>query len=329
MAPGVGMPERKPATMKNNTIVTASDLNYAWGVWLLAASIRKAGMDEPILVGTFNWSDAWLEDIRKIPGLATVPLPIEDRRSVTCSKPEIMLRAETDFATWVDCDGIFSGNCSDRLVGGEREMNIRLRTPSEVAALYRKERFPGDDPEEVPSNILDVWRRDVGEREEPRRRCGCSAALIGVHRSARPFLEHWRNQMRKVLPADVGVVDAGNFAYFQTDEAVLNSLMIFAFDVPEVVREYRADRLPEPHFIHFGYNPKPWSMWTSGALRDYETTLELIDWAAAQGYAPRAALPYTFRRRHEALCRRLAPLAPQVHRARRLKQRLLGKFRFR
>jgi len=49
--------------MKNNTIVAASDMNYRWGVWLLIASIRKAGMDEPILIGTFNWTDEWIEDI--------------------------------------------------------------------------------------------------------------------------------------------------------------------------------------------------------------------------------------------------------------------------
>ena len=32
--------------MKNNTVVTAGDINYLWGIFLLIASMRKNGMDE-------------------------------------------------------------------------------------------------------------------------------------------------------------------------------------------------------------------------------------------------------------------------------------------
>ena len=43
--------------MKNNTVVTIGDINYLWGIFLLVASIRKSGMDEPILVGTQKFDD--------------------------------------------------------------------------------------------------------------------------------------------------------------------------------------------------------------------------------------------------------------------------------
>ena len=36
--------------MKNNTIVTAGDRNYLWGLFLLIASLRKNGMDEPVMI---------------------------------------------------------------------------------------------------------------------------------------------------------------------------------------------------------------------------------------------------------------------------------------
>ena len=36
---------------RDNTIVTIGDINYLWGIFLLIASARKAGMDEPFLVG--------------------------------------------------------------------------------------------------------------------------------------------------------------------------------------------------------------------------------------------------------------------------------------
>lgn len=310
--------------MKNNTIVAASDMNYRWGVWLLIASIRKAGMDEPILIGTFNWTDEWIEDICKFPDVKTVPLPGGDKRSVTCQKPEIMLKADSEFITWIDCDGILSGNCSDRLCGGENEIYLRSRTPSEVLNLYVKERTAGDNPEEVPAPILDIWRRDVGELEEPRRKYGCSAALIGIRASTKPFLQKWRDQMLKVLPSDVGVVAKRNIAYFQTDESVLNSLLLFAQDAPEVTAEYRVDNVAEPHYIHFSFNPKPWLMWNPTAMPHYSRVQEVTEWAAAAGFLPREPRPYTLNRRWKWLSAALAPLAPNIHRAKKLKRKLMG-----
>ena len=38
--------------MKNNTIITAGDRNYLWGIFLMIASLRRNGMDEPVIVGT-------------------------------------------------------------------------------------------------------------------------------------------------------------------------------------------------------------------------------------------------------------------------------------
>ena len=36
---------------RDNTIVTIGDINYIWGIFLLLASARRSGMDEPFLVG--------------------------------------------------------------------------------------------------------------------------------------------------------------------------------------------------------------------------------------------------------------------------------------
>ena len=36
----------------DNTICTAGDHNYLWGLFLLIASMRRFGMDEPVIVGT-------------------------------------------------------------------------------------------------------------------------------------------------------------------------------------------------------------------------------------------------------------------------------------
>lgn len=311
--------------MKNNTIVSASDMNYRWGVWLLVASIRKSGMDEPVLIGTYNWSEQWIEDICRFPGVKTVPLPGGDKRSVTCQKPEIMLKADSEFITWVDCDGIFTGNCSDRLSGRENEIYIRSRTPSEVVELYRRERSPGDNPEEIPPAVLDIWRRDVGNLNEPRRKRSCSAGIIGIHRSRLDFLRKWREQMMHALPPDVGVVNKGNIGYFQTDDSVLNSLLLFAADAPDITADYRADDLTGPYYIHFAFNPKPWIMWNPTALRHYSRVQDTAEWAEAAGFQPREPRPYTLNRRRERLSRALAPFSRNIHRAKKLKRKLLGR----
>ncbi len=313
--------------MNNNTIVTASDMNYAWGVWLLVASIRKSGMDEPILIGTFNWTDEWIEDICKFPGVKTVALPGNDKRNVTCQKPEIMMRAEGEFITWIDCDGVLSGNCSDILTGQKNELFVRSRLPEELVTLYP--RLPGENPLEIPQRILDVWQRDVGEKTTPARRYGCTAALVGIHSSYKPFLQKWKDLMLSALPFDVEIVDRGNTAYFQTDESVLNAVTLFAEDAPVFAANYKMDDQSRAHYIHFGYqyNPKPWLMWNSKAMRFYDLIQDIVDWAVANGYEPKMPRPYTLRRENKWLSALMSPIAQPLMRAKNFKKRTMKKLK--
>lgn len=308
--------------MSKNTVVTACDRNYAWGVWLLVVSMRQHGMTEPVLVGTYDWPQEWLEDIRRVPGVSTVALSTDDKRSVTCSKPVIMLKAETEFVTWVDCDGIFAGNCSDRIIGEAHCLYLRPRIPIEIIELYHRERSPGDPPDTIPPKILSIWQRDVGERQEPSRLFSCSAGIISAHRSQRAFIEKWRQQMLKVLPTDVAVVNSDSIAYFQTDDSVLNSLLCFAADAPPISEKYLADRTDGSYYAHFAFNPKPWQMWTPYALRFYQQVLDTVEFGSSAGWLPRADLPYTLKRGNQLLCRLLAPLARNVMRGKKLRRRM-------
>lgn len=291
--------------MSKNTIVSACDQGYAWGVWLLICSARMHGMTDPVLIGAYNWSPEWISDLGRLPDCRVVELPIADRRSVSCSKPEIMRHAETEFVTWVDCDGIFSGDCSSQFGNDAESIYIRQRTESEVMDLYRREREPGDDPRKIPARMLKIWQTDVAGLNAPRYDRGISAALIGVHRSYFPFLEHWSKQMRQVLPERVSVVNDSSIAYFQTDESVLNSLLLFAEDAPPITTNYRSDRPDAPHFIHFGYNPKPWIMWNRNSIRHFDAVQTIIRWAAQNGYAPQAPLPFPLIAGHKSLCKLL------------------------
>ena len=308
---------------ENNTIVSACDQGYAFGVWLLIASIRKSGMTHPILIGAYKWPDEWKQDILKFPNTSISDLPITDKRSVTCSKPEIMLKAPTDFVTWIDCDGIVSADITEAIQCPLGAINIRPKTPSETTKMFPKLRKANENPEAIPAQILDTWRHDVCELDTPRFLHGFSACLIGLSLAQNhAFLEKWREQMYKVLPEDVALVQDGNAAYFQTDESVLNSLMLFAREAPPLIPHYTADLQGKPHFIHFAYNPKPWIMWNNYSLKHFDRVLDIVEWAVKNGYAPHCELPYTFKRSHKRLCTLLAPLGGIIAKYRKYKRKL-------
>lgn len=309
--------------MKNNTVVTACDGAYAWGVWLLVSSMRQHGMDEPVLVGTYDWPQQWLEDIQRLPGVSTIALPIEDKRSLTCSKPVIMLKADNEFVTWVDCDAIFSGNCSDRIITQKGQIYVRTRSVAEMRNLYRHERSPGDPEDGIPGKILEVWRRDVGEREQPLRQRSSPAGLISLHCSQLGFIEKWRQQMQKVLPDFLpDVVNKDSVGYLQTDESVLNSLLCFAHDAPPVAENYSADLDWDSCYMHYSFGPKPWQMWNLYSIRFFDKTLDAVEFGIKSGWLPRAKLPYTLKRKNKFICKLLAPLARSVVRFKKLRRKL-------
>ena len=55
------------------TVVTAGDRAFAWGAFLLVASMRRNGMRHPVVVGAMNWTEemkdalvaAWEHPVRK------------------------------------------------------------------------------------------------------------------------------------------------------------------------------------------------------------------------------------------------------------------------
>lgn len=262
-----------------NTIVVAMDHNYIWGAYMMIASLRYNHMPEPVIVLGFGLTAAdhqallALNNVRIVDGESSP-------RNLTCSKPDAMALADTDYITWVDCDSFFIGNCSDRLLWPDHDMiHIRLRQETENAAVFRHLGGQG----KTPPTILDAWRRDVGERNEARLSTCCSACLMSLHRKHLPFVRRWSEQIAKVLPeGNVGVVDRRSFAYFQTDESVLNSLLCFAEEAPTVSPYYKLDKDPAALFVHFISRPKPWECWTPRPFRYFRQYTAVLDWALAQ-----------------------------------------------
>ncbi len=294
--------------MKDNTIATAGDQEYFWGILMLIASMRRNGMDEPVLVGERGFAPWQRAALERIPDVALRSLD-GSGQSLTCAKPEVMLQADTEYVTWVDGDGFFIGNCSELLIPrDDRQIHIRRRSPEENPLAFRHFSY-GEDGRAIPQAILDAWREDVGSGIPPRLRQSCSACLLSVHRSARNFLRHWRDQMAAVLPAgNVGVVDRRLKFYHQLDESVLNSLLCFAPEAPEPSPEYRLDRAPSRLFVHFIGQPKPWQGWTPRAIRFFHEYAAGADYAIRQGWINAGQLPAPLDPSRYAVCRLTAPL---------------------
>lgn len=292
--------------MKNNTIATAGDRNYLWGIFLMIASLRQNGMDEPVIVGTKGFDPESESILRQLGDVRLFPLD-DFRRSLTCCKALVMLQPETDYVTWVDSDGFFVGNCSARLIPETPDqIHIRMRSAVEQPQAFKGYTY-GEDGHQIPQAVLDVWKKNIGGLDTPRIPRSCSACFLSVHKSARPFLEKWHEQMMTVLPAtNIGVVDPSLKYYHQLDESVLNSCLAFFPQAPRVAETFRLDKDPNEIFIHFIGQPKPWQGWPPMALRHFDHYVSVVEFAQKQGWRMPGEIPFSLNRKNKQLCSLLA-----------------------
>ena len=299
----------------DSTVVTAGDGAFAWGVLLLAASMRMNGMRHPVVVGAMDWPPEMKRRIAALGGVTIRELP-PTRQCLTCQKPMLMScdDVKTDWVCWADGDGAFVGDCSEWLTGD---------SPDEI--VVRK--YDPAPPDFTPEN-LEIWRRDVALHtgralEESRYATRVNAPFIVIHRKQFPFLHRWQEQIGNVLPPDVEIIMKHGTAYFQTDESVLGSLLCFDPEAPEVAEHYKANGSVDGsrYFAHFAYNPKPWQMWNSYSLKWHDEIIRVVEWLLDKNIVKSRELPIPFRKSWWPLCRAAAPLAPWVWRAIKLKRR--------
>ena len=310
-----------PSTLGNEiktTVVTAGDRAFAWGALLLVASMRKNGMKHPVIVGTTGWTGEMEQRILALGNVTLHQLP-PSRQCVTCQKPMLMNLDEigTDWVCWADSDAIFVGDCSEWLVGDNQdEITIRKYSPP---------------PDDFTPATLGTWQRDVEHfcghaRTESRYATRMNAPFIVLHRKWRSFLVRWQNQIQSVLPADVAIIMKHGSPYFQTDESVLGSLLCFDPDAPAVTENYKANGSVDRsrYFAHFAYNPKPWQMWNTYSLKWHEEVASVVAWLVEQNIVKPNELPIPLRSGWWPFCRAMAPLAPWVWRAIKLKRKIFN-----
>ena len=303
-----------PASPRN-TIVTIGDINYLWGIFMLIASARKSGMDEPFLVGTKDFNPRAERILTQCGNVTTVSLD-GAKRSLTCLKPHVMLQAETEFVTWADSDAFFTGSVSEILPPeSQEEIHFRLRSPAEMSG-NPKCTVLEDGKSLIAPELLSVWRRDVAELvgdagipETPRYSTtgsGCFCALsLKRHRR---FLEIWDALQDKVLPhRDVGVVDRSLKYYPQLDESTVNACLNFVPDAPRVQKAFKMDKDREHLFVHFIARPKPWQGWTRRAFRFFDQYVAVEQWEQQQGLELPSSLPSSLKAENKSRMKLLIP----------------------
>lgn len=278
-----------------NTVVSAGDANYLWGLFLLVASMRRHGMDEPVLAGVKGFTKEDRGILEQLGGVEFAELDGYGR-SLTCAKAELMLAAGTEAVTWADSDAIFTGNCSELLAPrGAGKIHVRRRGEEEMGGA-----FP---PPFRVGEILEAWERDAaaiggrGAAPAEGEFRSCSACFLSVGRERVEFLEFWKRMMETYLPGgNAGVVDRSLRHYHQLDESCLNAALLFAPGAPEVEEPYRMDKEAGRTFVHFVGPLKPWQGWTARTVRHFRAVTEVVDWAAGEGLRlPGGKAPWALR----------------------------------
>ncbi len=300
------------------TVVTAGDKAFSWGVLLLVASMRRNGMNHPVIAGMTGWDEAMKQRVLSLGGVTLHELP-KSRQCVACQKPLMMTleAVETEWVCWADSDAVFVGDCSEWLIGDNpEEITIRKYDP-----------VPNDF---TPENLA-IWQRDVQKLcgqtlSECRYSTRMNDPFVVIHRKWRPFLKKWQDQIANVLPDDVGIIMEHGTAYFQTDESVLASLLCFDPEAPAVCEKYKANGSVDRsrYYAHFAYNPKPWQMWNSYSLKWHEVLAPVVNWLIEKEIVKPNDLPISLRKSWWPFCKAIAPLAPWVWRAMKFKRKLFG-----
>lgn len=265
--------------IKNCTIVSAADRNYFWGLLLLTASVRNAGLVCPMHLLVRDLSSNQIDSLKSLGNVSIEEIDPANRRNPCTWKPTALQCADTEYVAWFDADCLVIGDISELLIPTNSEFQIRVRDEAENAKAYSNLYAPGEARGAVPASIQTTWQQDIGERTDPLLETAVVTSCFVLHRRHLPFIEQWKVQIEKVLPlADGGVVNHDQPAYFMTDESVFSSLLTFGASAPPIA-DFQLNKIPQKHVAHFGVRPKPWKGWAQPTWYAYDEVMAAIDYA--------------------------------------------------
>lgn len=287
------------------SIVTIADGNFVLAVFLLICSLRKFSVAARIYVLGVDLTEEESALLEQFDGVKVCPADLSNKRNPTTRKGEALLLAadgDSDYVTLLDGDCLATGDISPYLTPEGSGLFARMKTPEEDGAVFANRYGSGELFGTIPSCLLDTWRIDVGERQNPAIRNTVCGGNLTLSRDYLCFARRWHEQMMKILP-ETRTREAHNpesEAYSQLDESVLNSLLAFS-DVAPPIHRGALDADSSAHVAHLGpCNPKPWVLWRREKLKHFPVVVGLLEWAREQGY-DLPPIPWTFKRSNKWL----------------------------
>lgn len=301
-------------------ITTAADRRFLWGLYLLAATLRRNGVRAPLHCLTVGLTEDERSMLQQFDAVEVSNLSkyTHSGNALTLSKPDALaLSSHADVVWWMDADCIVTGDVSPYLLPQSPGFHARFREPAENLLRFRAVGQNGG----IPQGVLEIWRRDVGQRDQPRINTTCSANAFAIHREHRGFVDHWRDHVHFLLNRYNDNSPEQRLAYLFSggkgfsDEMILNSLLVFANDAPPIT-EYQLDKDPNAKLVHFALNPKPWVQWPPAYIQHYEAVVTTIEWARDAGLRTPPVPPH-FERANRDKVLRQTRLRGLYHNARR------------
>ncbi len=302
---------------ENRMIVTACDRNFLWGAFIFIGSLRYHGVKLPVHVVTFGLTEPESRLLEGLENVKTFPADTSNPRNIACQKATAILTSDAEHIAWIDSDCLCTGDITSLVEAPGGTIQIRMRPPEEIAYLFRLRYAAGEPRGPLPRVVLDTWRKDVGERAEPRINTSCNAFAFVIHRQHLDFVRKWERQIEKVIPPqDFGIVNDRSIAYFLLDEAVMSSLLAFADTAPEV-SPFRLAGDSARQIIHFGGMPKPWTQWMTRNLEYFDAVVTVVEWLRDQGVQT-PPVPWNLKRENRARAVRAARIFEVKRRLRNL-----------
>jgi hypothetical protein len=150
---------------------------------------------------------------------------------------------------------------------------------------------------------MEIWRRDVNERETPALGTSCVGNCFAFSEQHWPLIEQYRTRvlenLRRHFSGDPAIGRAYRFSHGNgvSDELTLSSLLNFSRHAPQIAH-YALDEDPAALLIHLSLRPKPWEAWRERAMKYYELIVSTVEWVERNGYRT-PEVPWQFRRRNE------------------------------
>lgn len=270
-------------------VVTITDRGYIIPTFILILSLKYYKVQAHIHVLCVDLTPDEKRLFTQFGDVETFDADLTNLRNPTTRKAEAILTAEhheVELISLFDGDCIVTGDITPFFKQELKSLSARFKSPKEDGWVFSKYYNKDDKYGTIPKKILDIWQKDVGERETPARSNTVAGGNMTVHREYLWFIRKWHEQMLRVLPNyNTGVAyDYKLLAYSQLDESVLNSLLTFSEKIPPLTQGW-FDRDPEIYLAHLGPGkPRYWKRFPKRKLAYLDKILMFIRWGRKEGF---------------------------------------------